>query len=258
MGINLCGGLMSGYFSIFFGAMLHLWAMGAGAVTVHMIGDSTMSIKDPKDHPETGWGQALALLAKSPITVKNYAVNGRSTKSFVSEGRWAAAKEAFEPGDFLIIQFGHNDQKRKDPNRYTQPFGSYTENLSQFIQQARDAKVQPILATSIVRRKFTEAGVLKDTHKDYLLAVRHLAKAQQVPLVDMEALTRQMVEAAGVEGSIAFYVHGAPGELPNYPGGVKDNTHLSEKGALDVAHLFIAALRSKQYPLGEFFTLKGK
>ncbi len=230
-----------------------LVANNAVAVQLHMIGDSTMAVKVAQRYPETGWGQPLGVLATKQIRVNNYAVNGRSSKSFIDEQRWQKVKAAFKPGDYLVVQFGHNDAKHKDPKRFTRPFEEYTQNLTRFVVEANKANVQPILVTSIVRRKFDESGVLIDTHKEYLIAVRQLAKSLNVPLVDLEQLTRGLVVSAGVSASKAYFLHGAPGQLRNYPDGVKDNSHLSDHGALMTARLFVRGLKQTGSPLAQYF-----
>lgn len=221
--------------------------------TLHMIGDSTLSVKVAQKYPETGWGQVLGVLASEFLTLNNCAKNGRSSKSFIDEGRWDRVKRQFKKGDYLLIQFGHNDQKQQDPARYTVPFGAYTDNLRVFIEAARSAGVEPILATSIVRRQFDSNGALKDTHKQYLEAVRQLAQTRNVPLVDMEQLTRTLVLEYGPEKSKQLFLHGAKGRYPNYPDGISDNTHLQETGALKVAALFVKGLAATSSSLNEFF-----
>ena len=203
--------------------------------TIYTIGDSTMANKKPEGYPETGWCQVLGSYFDETVTIKNHARNGRSSKSFIDEGRWQAVLDSLEPGDFVFIQFGHNDQKQYDSTRYTTPFGTYTENLEMFVNQTREKGATPILITSIVRRKFGEDSKLIDTHGDYPVATRQLAEKLDVQLVDLQKLTEEWVNGMGDEPSKEMFLWVPPGV--NYPEGRKDDTHLSEKGAHDVAKM---------------------
>lgn len=214
-------------------------------ITLHLIGDSTMADKpDPQHNPERGWGQALPAFVTDGAVVKNYAVNGRSTKSFIDQGRWATVVSSIRPGDFVFIQFGHNDEKSEDSTRYTAPRGAYQANLERFVQEARARGATPVLFTSIVRRTFTPAGTLKDTHGEYPAVTRDVARAHAVPLVDHEQLTRALVERAGPDSSKAFYVYTTEGQFPAFPAARADDTHLTPRGAREVALAAVRALRS--------------
>lgn len=203
--------------------------------TIYTIGDSTMANKKPGKYPETGWCQVMGAYLEASITVENHARNGRSSKSFIEEGRWKAVLDSLKSGDYVFIQFGHNDQKDYDSTRFTDPFGTYTENLEMFVNQTRDKGAHPILITSIVRRKFGEDGVLLDTHGDYPQAVRLLAKRLDVPMIDLQRLTEEWVNALGDEASKEMFLWVLP--CDNYPEGKKDDTHLSEQGAHAVARM---------------------
>lgn len=229
------------------------WTSTASAVTLHLIGDSTMANKAANVFPETGWGQALAQLKSNKLQLVNHAVNGRSSKSFIDEGRWAKVKKALVKGDYLVVQFGHNDQKCYDPSRYTRPEVEYRANLLRFITEAQAQGATPILVTSINRREFAHNGLLADTHRQYPDVVRRLAKENSVTLIDLQSLTQEWLNSAGIEGSKRFFLYGAPGEYKNYPAGVEDNTHLSEQGAAKVATLFVAALHANKNPLALYF-----
>ena len=127
----------------------------ADTVTIFMIGDSTMANKKlEKENQERGWGQMLPIYLEGAVKVDNHAVNGRSSKSFIDEGRWDVVKEKIRPGDYVIIQFGHNDEKIKDEKRYTVPGASFDDNLRRFVTEAREKGATPIIMTSIVRRNF--------------------------------------------------------------------------------------------------------
>jgi lysophospholipase L1-like esterase len=218
-----------------------------------MVGDSTMADKPtPEKNPERGWGQMLPQFFDGNVTVRNYAVNGRSTKSFIDEGKWDAVLAQLRPGDYVLIQFGHNDQKSEDPKRYTNPYTGYRRNLERFVRETRSKGATPILLSSIVRRNFNAQGVLVDTHGAYPLIVREVAKDLGVPFIDLQLMTEDLVLRAGVEGSKALYVWVAPGQYEMYPQGRQDDTHLSVAGATEVARLAAGGLRKAEVPLGRF------
>lgn len=222
-------------------------------VTVHTIGDSTMAIKpDPDKNPERGWVQVLPQYFNENVEIKNYAVNGRSTKSFRERGNWKPVLEALKPGDYLFIQFGHNDSKDTDPERYTNPQTAYRYNLIRYIEEARAKGAVPILFSSIARRKFNKEGVLLDAHGNYTLVARMVAQEMKVPFFDMQYLTENLETAYGVEGSKKLHLHYQPGEIPYYPEGKDDNTHLSELGANEISKLFIEELKRQKHPLAKY------
>jgi lysophospholipase L1-like esterase len=182
-------------------------------------------------------------LLKEHITLENHAVNGRSTKSFIDEGRWQAVFDSLRQGDYVFIQFGHNDQKSEDPARYAAPQTAYRHNLERFISETRQKNATPVLFTSIVRRKFDDTGRLTDTHGDYPPAAREVASAMQVTLIDLEQLTRNLVEGTGDEASKAIYLWTEPSE--RFPKGRQDDTHLSLEGARQVSWMAGEELKKK-------------
>ena len=226
--------------SVFFRAIICVFLLAAvapAAPTLHLIGDSTMADK-PKQpaNPETGWGQALPTLLKAEVgRVVNYAMNGRSTKSFIDEGRWTKVVAALQPGDFVIIQFGHNDEKADKPAVYAAPRGAYQDNLRRFVREARAHGATPLLATPVARRKWNERGELVDTHGDYPAALRAVAAAENVPILELSGLTSELERGHGVEGSKRLHLHYAGGVYARWPEAVKDDTHFSEYGAARVA-----------------------
>lgn len=200
--------------------------------TIFIIGDSLSATKFNSKKPETGWGELLHRYVPNHYVIDNHAVNGRSTKSFIDEGLFDTVKTLWKPHDILLIQFGHNDQKKEDPSRYTDPFGSYTDNLSYFIIQAKLATVKPILISSITRRIFIDKGIL-DGHTlgDYPEAMHLVAVKHNVAFVDMFQTSQAIVASLGVEQSKNLYLHLDPKAHTNYPDGIIDNTHLNEHGA---------------------------
>ncbi|WP_084625574.1 pectate lyase [Salinimicrobium xinjiangense] len=221
--------------------------------TLFLIGDSTMSDKeDPDKNPEHGWGQMLPELMTSEINIQNHAVNGRSTRSFIAEGRWEKVKEQLKRGDYVFIQFGHNDQKANDPARYTNPFTQYRSNLEKFVRETREKGATPILFSSIVRRNFNENGVLVDTHGEYPLVVRMVAKDMDVPFIDMQLLTEQLEISYGPQDSKQLHLHLEPGEDAYEPRGVTDDTHLSKMGADLVARLALQEIARQDLELKKY------
>ena len=200
---------------------------------IFTVGDSTMANKNPEVYPETGWCQVIDLFFDESVQIRNHAVNGRSSKSFLDEGRWKAVYDSLKSGDYVFIQFGHNDQKDYDSSRYTNPFGSYSANLKRFIIDTREKGAFPILITPVVRRKFGENHKLIDTHGDYPRAMKQVAKEMNVPLVDLQKITEEWINTLGDDASKEMYIWSEPNE--KYPEGRQDDTHLSEKGATMVA-----------------------
>lgn len=221
-----------------------------GPLRVFLIGDSTCATKDlAKQNPERGWGQMFQPLFDGTVMVENHAVNGRSSKSFRDEGRWDPILSRLQAGDWVFIQFGHNDQKVQDSSRYSAP-AQYAENLRRYVRETRAKGAVPVLLTPIVRRHFSGES-LDDTHGAYLDAVRRVAAGEQTPLIDAERLTRAWVAELGDEASKAFYMWVEEGTCPLYPDGRQDNTHLNVRGARSVARMIAAQLPQAVPALGE-------
>lgn len=220
---------------------------------LHLIGDSTMADKPvDKPNPERGWGQLFPTLLKEPARVVNHAQNGRSSKSFRDEGRWQNVLEQTEKGDFVLIEFGHNDEKSQDPKRYAAAETDFKDNLRRFIREARAKGASVLLATPVNRRKFDDKGQLSDTHGAYPDAMRAVASEEKVPLIDLHKLTRALLEKLGPENSKSLFVWVKPGEYAILPKGREDDTHFNEKGALAVSQLVAAELRAQKHPLADW------
>jgi len=199
---------------------------------IFYIGDSTVQFNRIDTYPQTGMSQVLPIFLAEGISVCPHAKNGRSTKSFLDEGLFAPVQRQLGPGDFLFIQFGHNDEKA-DPARYTEPFGSYQENLRFFIRSAREKGAHPVLITPIARRLFDpEGNFLPGSHGDYPEAMRQLGKAENVPVADLTALTERFLEELGDEPSRPLFV---------WP---VDNTHLKYDGAVAMVRFLCRELES--------------
>jgi len=212
-----------------------------------MIGDSTMANKElTGGNPERGWGQMLPGFFSENVRIENHAVNGRSTKSFIDEGRWETVIKQVKPGDYVFIQFGHNDQK-PDEARHTDPGSTFDTNLKQFVKETQDKGGIPVLFTSIVRRHFDENNRLTDTHGNYLNATRTVAKEMNSILIDLNQLTHEWVQGMGEEPSRNYFMWVKEQTLPCCPEGKQDNTHLNIQGAKAVAAMAVQAF-SKQIP----------
>lgn len=225
----------------------------AGATTLHLAGDSTMANKERKQpNPEYGWGELLPRYFGERLRIANHALNGRSTKSFLAEGHWAKLVAALEPGDWVIVQFGHNDPK-PDALRHTEPRGEFSANLRRMIADVRARGATPLLATSVARRSWNTAGTaLIDTHGDYVIVTREIAAAEHVPLLELNRLTTQLEEAHGVEGSKRLHLWIAPGAYARKPAGWQDDTHYSTYGAERVAALAVQEIIRLGLPLADF------
>lgn len=207
-------------------------------VTIHMVGDSTMADReDTTITPERGWGQLFPTFLSENVIVRNYAKNGRSTRSFIEEGRWDEALANVQRGDFVLIQFGHNDTKKTDATRYT-TIEQYQANLTKMIDDVKKKKATPILLTPIARRYFSkETGELVNRHGGYVNAARRVAKAEKITLIDLNTLTSQWLTREGDSASVKYFCHIPKGIYAKYPDGKIDNTHLSLQGALQVAKM---------------------
>lgn len=233
-------------FSTYFVPCMAL-AQQTKTTTVFMAGDSTMSVKAKKSYPETGWGSPFADFFDDSIVVKNLAKNGASTRTFIELGLWDSIIENIRAGDFVFIQFGHNDEVKQKTQRYTTP-AQFKQNLTEFIEQTRKHKATPILLSSVTRRHFDKHGTIKLTHA-YAPLSREVAEATSVIFIDMDQISRAYFQAMGDQDSAMRFLHLKPDTHPNYPNGIKDNTHFNELGAREVAQLVLAELKQKHLPL---------
>lgn len=233
------------------------WSCLAQKTTIYTIGDSTMADKvKPDENPEKGWCQVLpSFFDMNQVTIDNRAVNGRSTKSFINEKRWESVYKSLKPGDYVFIQFGHNDEKVADSTRYTNPHTAYRHNLIRFVMETRKKGAIPILFSSIARRNFNEQGVLIGTHGDYPLETRLVAQEYQVPFIDLEYFSEQLEQSYGPEKSKELHLYFKPAEHPYYPEGKSDDTHLSMKGATEIAKIVVRELRKLDLQLNKYIKL---
>ncbi|UYQ65833.1 rhamnogalacturonan acetylesterase [Streptomyces peucetius] len=203
-------------------------ADGRRTRTLFIAGDSTAAQKYADAAPETGWGMAFPFFLGKALRVDNHAVNGRSSKSFVDEGRLDAVWDRIRPGDVLLVQFGHNDAKSADPTRYTEPWSTYQEHLRRYVEGARARGAVPVLATSVERRRFDAQGSAVPTHGDYPAAMRAVATATGTALLDIQARSIARWQELGPEGTKAYF---------NWTSTEQDNTHFNPPGAIAVARM---------------------
>jgi lysophospholipase L1-like esterase len=208
-----------------------------------------MANKETKAFPETGWGMPFNYFFDSTVTVKNIAKNGRSTRTFISEKLWESIEKNLQEGDYVFIQFGHNDESKEKVDRYTTP-EEYKANLVKFINETRAKKGNPVLLTPVSRRKFKDT-VQIETHEIYTQLVKDVAKEQNVPLIDLDAKSIQLYQKFGVENSKLLFMQLKPGEHPNYPEGRDDNTHFNELGARLIAQIVLQDIREKKLELAD-------
>ena len=237
--------------------------------TIFIIGDSTAANKSQfETNPERGWGMVLQGFFDENIWVDNHAVNGRSSKSFIDEGRWQKVFDKIKPGDYVFIQFGHNDEK-SDPKRHTEPGSTFDDNLRKFVRETRLKGGIPVLFNAVVRRNFyreadnsvddeslrnthyadekVNSDTLIDTHGAYLLSPRNVAREMNVHFIDANKITHDLVQSMGVVGSRKLHMWLNPGEVPTIPNGRQDNTHYTIYGAHIVAGLLADAV-GKEIP----------
>ncbi len=218
---------------------------------IYMIGDSTMQYNDITTYPQTGWGQVLHLFAKKDVLIFDHAKNGRSTKSFIDEGLFDKVYNSLNEGDYVICQFGHNDEK-DDPLRHTDKESSYLENLKFFASKVEEKKANIVFATSISRRKFVD-GECVDTHLGYPQAMLEWCNKNGYVCIDLNNITLGLYNILGEEKTKAFHMIFNEGEYVNYPLGKEDNSHLRYEGAVMVAQSFVVALAQTNSSLNSFF-----
>ncbi|MCR5678932.1 MAG: rhamnogalacturonan acetylesterase [Prevotella sp.] len=252
------------------------------ATTIFIIGDSTAANKDISNgKKERGWGMMLQrYFDPEYIRVDNHAVNGRSSKSFIDEGRWDAVLTKMKPGDYVIIQFGHNDEKPK-ADRHTDPGSTFDYNIAKFIRETREHGGIPIVMNCVVRRNFfvnapendddeklrtttfkdgvkmVEGDSLIDTHGLYAVAPRDVAQRMNAHFVDANRITHDLEQGLGTEASKKLHMWFLPGEEPSVPEGRQDNTHYNIYGAQVVARLLADAL-CQEVPLLSRYRIEPK
>lgn len=219
---------------------------------VFLIGDSTMADKLPADFPETGWGMPFSKLFNEAVEVQNHAYNGRSTKSFRREGRWAKVQAQLKKGDYVFIQFGHNDAKASDTARYAPSQTDFRENLTRYVAETRAKGGIPILLTPTQRRKFDSTGVFIDQHADYPNVVREVAAKEKVLLIDIEKESKKYISSEGPEGAKKMFLHYPVGIFRKFMKGAADDTHFSPFGAMKISDMVAEAILASNEHLRSF------
>lgn len=218
-------------------------------IKIFIAGDSTASIKETKAYPETGWGMPFVYFWDSSVTVVNRAKNGRSTGTFISEGLWKSVYDEASEGDYVFIQFGHNDEVTTKKSYTTKE--EFRNNLRRYVRESRSKKSIPVLLTPVARRKFDSTGHIEGTHEVYSQIVRDVAVAEKVVLIDLDKKSQALYQQFGVELSKLLFLQLIPGEHPNYPEGKDDNTHFNELGARLVAQLVLKEIKELMPVLAE-------
>ncbi len=237
-------------FSLFSLLSLLSFTLPPKKINVYLIGDSTMSIKQTKAYPETGWGMPFVYFFDSTVRVDNRAQNGRSTRTFIEEGRWQPIADNLQEGDYVFIQFGHNDEVPTKKSYTTEE--AYKTNLVKFITETRNKKATPVLITPAARRLFdSTTSKIKGTHDTYSALVRSVANEYKTPLIDLDKQSQALLQEFGVEGSKLLFNQLKPGEHPNYPAGVEDNTHFNELGARKMAQIVLANVKVLKLELAD-------
>ncbi|MDP4190534.1 MAG: GDSL-type esterase/lipase family protein [Bacteroidota bacterium] len=220
-------------------------------MTIFLIGDSTLADKPLDDNPERGWGQLFRGFLKSDILLENHAVNGRSSKSFIHQGLWANVLSKLNNGDYVFIQFGHNDSKISDTSRYAEAHTSFKKNLIKFVNESRSKGAVPVLITPVNRRKFDKEGNFVDQHADYPNVVREVSKEFNVPLIDLHAKSLNLFRKMGPEETKKLFLHIPPSTYKACPKGKEDNSHFSREGAIKIAELVIEGIKELKLPISK-------
>ncbi|WP_420490114.1 rhamnogalacturonan acetylesterase [Neobacillus drentensis] len=210
-------------------------------ITVYLAGDSTVSNYSSKAAPRAGWGQVFPRFFDKKVVVKNEAKSGRSSKSFIDEGRLESILKQIEKGDYLFIQFGHND--KIEDRRYTEPYSTYKSYLKQYIDGARAKQAIPVLVTPVERRHFTTGGLELDSHGAYPTAMKELGLEEHVPVIDLTAKSKVLFQKLGPERTKDIFLWLETGANKNYPKGIQDNTHFQENGAKEIARLVLDSIK---------------
>lgn len=222
-----------------------------------LIGDSTMCPYTPNRFPMQGWGMPFVYFFDSTVEIRNKAVGGRSTRTFIAENRWKPIEDSLQEGDYVLIQFGHNDEAREPQYaaRYTTP-EDYKINLTKFINETRSKKGIPVLITPVTRMKFDSTGKALPTHEEYSALMHEVAIQTSTPLIDLDKKSLELLQQLGPKTSKYLFNQLEPGENPNYPDGIKDNTHFTEFGARKIAELVLAEIRALKLELAERIVIR--
>jgi lysophospholipase L1-like esterase len=209
--------------------------------TIYILGDST-ACEWTYNYPLTGWGQVFGYFFDENVVIKNEALSARSSKSFYND-HWAPIRDVLQPGDFVFIQFGINDNKPDDPTRHTEPWSTFQDYLSLFVEESQAKGAFPVILTPVRRNSWTNDSTVYDAWHDYPVAARALARELEVSLIDVDSLSAPLYEGLGPDYTGPFmYMNLEPGEYPAHPDGYSDNVHFQEMGAIEIARLVTEAI----------------
>lgn len=228
-------------------------------IHIYMAGDSTMALKPryktvidsisgdsiAEEFPERGWGQMLPEFFNQKVVIEDLAQNGRSSRTFIEQGWWDKIMGGVQKGDYVVIQFGHNDSAIDRPDKYTSP-EEYIKNLSRFVDDVRMKGATPIICTSVVRRRFDKHGNFMESHGEYVNLARQVAKEKDVTMIDMYEKSKNLLISMGKEKSAELFLHVPAGINRIFPEGKIDNTHFKEDGARKMASLFVEGLKENK------------
>lgn len=219
-------------------------------IKVYLIGDSTMCTYESNRAPLAGWGMPFVHFFDSTVTIENRARGGRSTRTFIGENRWQPIADCLQEGDYVLIQFGHNDEAKEEryKDRYT-PVPDYKNNLIKFITETRAKNALPVLITPVTRMRFDKDGMMQETHIEYSATVWEIGKAYYTPVIDLDVKSRDLLQQFGPVNSKLLFMQLDSLEHPNYPSGQKDNTHFNEYGARRMAELVLSEIKALKLEL---------
>lgn len=224
-------------------------------IVIHLAGDSTLAEKKENKRPETGWGEKLHSYFNDDVLIKNHAKNGRSTRTFIEEGLWKEIVDSLNVGEYVFIQFGHNDESKQKVDRYTPP-EDFKKNLRLFVAEVIAKKGIPVLITPVVRRRFDKNGKFYDVHGEYPDLVRKVAKTENVALLELHQKSEDLLTKLGAEKTKELFLWLKPRDSVNYPNGLEDNTHFSDYGANVIAGLVAKSISATNLELKKYLLEK--
>lgn len=213
--------------------------------TIYLCGNST--VVDQDDEPWASWGQMIPRWFNQNVAIANYAESGETAASFIAAGRLKKALSMIKPGDYIFMEFGHNDQKEKSPGKGA--YYNFSMNLKIFVDEARAHGATPIFVTPTQRRSFDNNGKINETHGDYPAAMMAVAKRENVQLIDLHQMTRELFETLGVDNSRKALVHYPANTFPRQPKALEDNTHFNPYGAYEVAKCIVMGIKELDLPI---------
>ena len=211
--------------------------------TLFLCGNST--VVDQDNEPWSSWGQMIPRFFDEHVCIANYAESGESANTFIEAKRLEKALTQMKPGDYIFMEFGHNDQKQRGPGKGA--YYSFMTSLKIFIDEAVLRGVHPVLVTPTQRRSFDKNGKIQETHEDYPDAMRWLAKKENIPLIELHNMTRALYEALGVENSVKAFVHYPANTFPQQTEALADNTHFNPYGAYEIAKCVIEGMKGNHF-----------